>query len=86
MPRGKNPNVGILVCDARHTEVNDGLYTQSTQDQCNYFYPDAEYLLPPNMPKPMGHSVNIRTYMDADHVDNFETRRSHIGILIYFNN
>ena len=73
MSCGKNPNVGILVYVARQAEDDDGLFPKSSQDQWNGFYPDAEDLLPPKMPKPRGWSVNNRTYVDADHAGNLET-------------
>ena len=37
------------------------------------FYPDAEELLPPNMPKLRGRYVNIITYVDAYLAGNLET-------------
>jgi hypothetical protein len=42
--------------------------------------------LPPKMPKPMGNSVNITCFVDANHAGNVVTRRSHTGILIYIQN
>ena len=50
------------------------------------FYPDAEDVLPPGMPEPLGNPVEIATYVDANHAGNLATRRSHTGILIYVNN
>ena len=38
------------------------------------------------MPKPIGCSMNIRTYVDADISSNSATRRSHTGILVYLKN
>ena len=38
-----------------------------------------------NMPEPRGKSVNISAFVDADHVGNRITRRSHTGIIIYVN-
>ena len=37
------------------------------------------------MPKPLGRSVNINSFVDADHAGNLATRRSHTGILIFVN-
>ena len=84
--RRKKHNVRILAHDARQTEVDKTLFTQFPQDKWNDFYPDTEELLPPNIPKPRGCSVNIRTYVDTDHAGNLETWMSHAGILIYLNN
>ena len=43
--------MGRLVYDAHQIEIDDSLFLQSAQDQWNNFYPDAEELLPPKMPK-----------------------------------
>ena len=37
------------------------------------------------MPELLGESVDINTFVDADHAGNKVTRRSHTGILIYCN-
>jgi hypothetical protein len=50
------------------------------------FYGDVEEQIPTNAPEPLGHSVKIFCYCDADHASNVVTRRSHTGILIYVNN
>ncbi|KAI2499224.1 Reverse transcriptase (RNA-dependent DNA polymerase) [Fragilaria crotonensis] len=50
------------------------------------FYSDAEELLPPKMPEPLGHPVNIYTFVDANHAGNVVTRRSHTGILLFVQN
>jgi hypothetical protein len=50
------------------------------------FYGDLEEELPPRMPKPLGKSVNISCFVDANHAGNVVTRRSHTGILIYVQN
>ena len=48
-------------------------------------YPDAEQTYPPDMPEPLGESVFITCFVDADHAGNRVTRRSHTGIIIYVN-
>ena len=50
------------------------------------FYPNAEEAIPPNMPDPKGNLVKVSCFVDADHAGNLLTRRSHTGILIFFNN
>ena len=86
MSYGKNTNVGSLVYDNSQTEVDDSPFPQSSQDQWNGFYPDSEELLMPKIPILRSHYVNMSTYVDSDHADNVENRRSHTGILIYLNN
>ena len=36
--------------------------------------------------EPLGHSVSIHAFVDANHAGNVVTRRSHSGIIIYVNN
>ena len=50
------------------------------------FYPDAEEILPTDMPTPRGPNLRISCFVDADHAGNVVTRRSHTGVLIYLNN
>ncbi len=50
------------------------------------FSSDAEELLPPNMPEPLGQPVNIYVFVDANHAGNVVTRRSHTGILLFVQN
>jgi hypothetical protein len=50
------------------------------------FYGDVVEELPPKMPKPLGKSVTISCFVDANHARNMITRRSHTGILIYLQN
>jgi hypothetical protein len=49
------------------------------------FYREAKEQIPPNMPEPRGHPVQINCFIDADHAGNKITRRSHTGILIFLN-
>ena len=46
-------------------------------------YPDAEDLLPSNAPPPLGRSVQINSFVDADLAGELTTRRSQTGILIF---
>ena len=50
------------------------------------FYDNLEEELPPQMPEPLGHSVNIHVFVDANHAGNVVTRRSHTGILAFVQN
>ena len=49
------------------------------------FYPDAEELLPPDMPEPLGKQVTMTCFVDADHAGCKETRRSHTGVIVFVN-
>ena len=46
-------------------------------------YQDATEEIPSNAPTPLGKSVQINCYVDADHAGNKITRRSQTGILLY---
>ena len=50
------------------------------------FYRNVVEEDPPNMPIPLGHSVIMSCFVDADHAGNKVTRRSHTGIVILLNN
>ena len=50
------------------------------------FYGDIAEELPPNMPEPLGHAMDITCFVDSDHAGNVVTRRSHTGILIFVQN
>ena len=50
------------------------------------FYGDVAEELPPNMPEPLGHAVDITCFIDLDHARNVVTRRSHTGIHIFVQN
>lgn len=49
------------------------------------FYPDATELLPPDMPEPLGKSVQMFVFCDADHAGDKVTRRSRAGVLVFLN-
>ena len=48
-------------------------------------YPDDKDNMPHNMPKPLGMSVNVSCFVDADHAGNKITRGSHTGVIIFLN-
>ncbi len=49
-------------------------------------YSELTEELPPKMPEPLGHPVNIYTFVDANHAGNVVTQRSHTGILRFIQN
>ena len=48
-------------------------------------YSDAIDEIPPDMPEPLGKTINLNVFVDADHAGNKVTRRSHTGIIIFGN-
>ena len=49
-------------------------------------YPDAEEDIPYDMLDPLGKSVRLTVYVDADHAHDLVTRRSVTGVLVFINN
>ena len=66
----KNP--GRLVFDGYKEHQNEKVFELGaiSQDEWIDFYPDACESLPRYMPQPLGKSVLIRTYVDANHAGN----------------
>jgi hypothetical protein len=54
-------------------------------DDWTEFYGDVKEEDPPGMPEPLGASVTIGCFVDADHAGNKVTRRSHTGIIMFLN-
>ena len=82
----KAGKIARIAFDPKKPQHDEALWIQSLDTDWADFYPDAEEPLPPRMPEPLGNSVKVTTYVDADHAGNVVTRRSHTGILIYCNN
>ena len=49
------------------------------------FYGDAEEALPPNAPKPLGKTIELRMFVDSDHAGDKATRQSCTGYMIFLN-
>ena len=83
-----NKNLGRIVFDPRQVGTDEKIFDTagSSMEQWQDFYPDAEELMPRNMSEPLGKSVRIWTYVDANHARNLANRRLHTGIIIYINN
>ena len=81
---------GYVVMDPTKWEIDwsGGPNDTHPKEKARYMaelYPDAMQQIPPDMPEPLGASVYITCFVDADHAGNKVTRRSHSGILIYVN-
>jgi ribosomal protein L31E len=81
-------NKGILAFDPLYIHVDEDMFApiDTEIEYWKELYPDAQEVLPNNMPEPLGNPVCIHTYVDANHAGNLANRRSHSGILIYVNN
>ena len=83
-------NKGYIVMDPMKWDINwvggpDDMHPRKRAEYMSELYPDAKQVIPHDMPKPLGKSINITCFVDADHAGNKITRRSHTGIIIYVN-
>ena len=71
-----------IVFDPTYPEID-----RSAFKECDWkaFYGDVKEAIPPNAPKPRGKDVDIRLFVDSDHANDQQTRRSRTGFLIYLN-
>ena len=81
---------GYVVMDPMKWEITwswgpDEVHPRRRAEFMTELYPDACQMLPPDMPEPLGQSVNVTCFVDADHAGNKVTRRSHTGIIIFVN-
>jgi len=66
--------------------IKDEPSPEETARIMQQMHPDAIEEEPHNKPSiPLGKSVNINAFVDADHAGNKVTRRSHTDIIIYCN-
>eukprot|EP00957_Ditylum_brightwellii_P159491 12140708-Ditylum_brightwellii.AAC.1 len=79
-----NPDMGQLAYDPKEPMVDESIFNQNA-DWAD-FYGDIEKELPPRMPAPRGHRVNIHAFVDANHAGDVVTRRLHTGIIIFVQN
>ena len=50
-----------------------------------YFYSNIKEAIPPDAPEPWGKEVDLRMYVDSDHMGDPKTRRSRTGFFIFVN-
>ena len=83
----KNRNTkGYVMMDQTkwHIEWNgsaDQVYPRQKAKFIRELYPDAKQMIPYDMPEPLGESVFVTCFVDADHAGNRITRRSHTCII-----
>ena len=79
----KNPMMR-LVMDPTYIKHDENQF--ETCVDWKEFYGDIKEEEPPNMPEPLGQSMDTVVFVDADHASNVVTRRSHSGVLVFANN
>ena len=72
-----------LVLNHTRPDIDESVFKAGDWSE---FYGDIAEEDPPNMPIPLGESVIMSCFVDADHAGNKVTRRSHTGIFILVNN
>ena len=60
-------------------------YSKFKEVYWSEFYPNAEEVIPLNMPTPMGSPVTVTVLVDPNHTGNLANRCSHTGFIIYVN-
>jgi hypothetical protein len=77
------PHGQIIIDDSEH--IVKAAKGQPEYDWSEY-YPEAEEIMPPDMPTPKGRTIKITAYKDADFARDVVTRQSVTGILLFMNN
>ena len=78
----KHENGARVVFDPRMPNIDERVFNANTD--WRDFYGDVSEEMPPNMPEPKGKSIIVSCFVDSNHAGPVITRRSHSGILIYF--
>ena len=83
-------NKGYVVMDPEKWQIQwargpDDVHPRDKVKYLKELYPDACQTIPYDMPEPLGESVFVTCFVDADHAGNRVTRRSHSGIIIFVN-
>jgi len=68
----------------KHSRMNNDR-TKFKEVDWKEFYPEAEEVIPLNVPPSMGSPITITVWVDANHAGNLANRRSHTGFIIYVN-
>ena len=71
-----------LVYDVDIRTFEDSVFTDHNWSEK---YPDASEEIPPGSPVPLGKAAQVNVFADAAHADDFITRRSTTGIIIFVN-
>jgi len=71
-----------LVFDAELPDLAD---IEFIQHDWHEFYPDAQEEIADDAPPPLGRPVQLNVFCDAAHADDFVTRRSTTGIILFVN-
>ena len=80
----RHPDMDRLAYDSKTPVIDESAF-QHNVDWAD-FYGDVAEELPPKMPTPLGNSVTMSAFVDANHAGNVVTRRSHTGIIIFVQN
>ena len=79
----KHPTFSIAMHPSRPSVREDRFLSS---DEWADFYGDIKEDIPLDMPEPLGRSIKITCFVDANHAGNVVTRRSQTGFIFYANN
>ena len=72
-----------MVFDSKKSTPDMSIFQE--HDWCD-FYGDVKEAIPPNAPDPKGKEIDLRIFVDSDHVGDKLTRRSKTGYIIFLDN
>jgi hypothetical protein len=76
--------MGKLAYDSKRPDIDEHIFQHNVD--WKEFYGDVEEELPPNMPKPQGHSETISAFVDANHAGNAMMRCLHSVNFLFVQN
>ena len=77
---------GRIFFDSKIPDIEKQIFHPSYKSLWKEFYTYAEEAIPVNAPPPRGKPVYVGCYVDADNAVNLLNRKSHTGVIFFFNN
>ena len=74
-----------MVFDPTPVVFDRSIFERQDWSYSAYGYESLEEELPQNMPTPLGQSMTMRVFVDADHAGETVTRRSRTGFVVFLN-
>ena len=71
-----------MVFDPTYPEINMTVFKEFNWKE---FYGNVKEALPPNAPLPRGKEIDLRMYVDSNHVGDHSNRRSRTGFFVFIN-
>ena len=71
-----------MVFDPTYPEINMTVFKEFNWKE---FYGNVKEALPPNAPLPRGKEIDLRMYVDSNHVGDHSNSRSRTGFFVFIN-